>query len=47
MSFNNCLLTTNNPTQDAYEYLENAYKVLKATYICGQVEVGANGTRHI
>lgn len=47
MSFRNALCTTNNPQEDAHDYLERAFKILRATYICGQLEKGENGTIHI
>jgi len=43
----NYLLTLNNPTEPAQEYLDKIHQTLKAVYTVGQLEKGANGTIHI
>lgn len=46
-SARNFLVTKNNPECIPAEYLENMYKATKATYLCGQVEKGKEGTVHL
>lgn len=39
--------TYNNPKVDTKEYLAKWFNVAKATYVCGQLEMGDEGTPHI
>jgi len=39
--------TLNNPKVDTAEYLEAWYKVPGVVFVTGQLEKGAEGTRHI
>lgn len=41
------LMTTNNPAVETEPYLKAMYETLGAGYVCGQLEQGAEGTRHI
>lgn len=43
----NWLGTLNNPEEEPIVFLERLYTVGKATYVCGQLEKGAEGTVHI
>lgn len=43
----NYIMTYNNPDEDTKEFLEKLHKAAKATYTCGQLEKGENGTPHI
>jgi len=47
MACTNWLGTLNNPDVVPQEYLENFFTKLNATYVCGQLEKGAEGTAHI
>jgi len=47
MKANIWLVTKNNPIVSTDEYLEKFYTEAKASYVCGQLEKGANGTPHI
>lgn len=47
MTSKNWLMTLNNPTEFGSEYLEGLHKDTKATYTCGQLEKGAEGTLHL
>lgn len=47
MSARNWLCTLNNPQVDPKDYLELFYNTTKATYVCGQLEKGEEGTPHI
>lgn len=37
----------NNPTEFGSEYLEKFWSESKATYVCGQLEKGEEGTLHL
>lgn len=43
----NWLCTLNNPTEDPEGYLKLWHTQAKATYVCGQLEKGQEGTPHI
>lgn len=43
----NWLGTLNNPDCVPHEFLEELFNNAKATYVCGQLEKGENGTPHI
>lgn len=43
----NWIGTLNNPEVDAREYLEKWSQLKSVKYVCGQLEKGAEGTRHI
>lgn len=43
----NYLLTLNNPTDFAQDYLQKIHETLKAQYTVGQLEKGEQGTPHI
>lgn len=47
MKSNIWLATLNNPTELPKDYLEKFYAESKATYICGQLEKGKEGTPHM
>lgn len=40
------LLTLNNPELEGEEYMRSMFEQLKAAYVCGQLEQGAEGTPH-
>jgi len=37
----------NNPSVPPKDYLENWFTIGKATYVCGQLEKGEEGTEHV
>jgi len=47
MKASNWLCTLNNPTVTPQDYLEAWFTKAKATYVCGQLEKGKEGTPHI
>jgi hypothetical protein len=47
MKSSNWLCTLNNPSVPPEEYLEAWFTKAKATYVCGQLEKGKEGTPHI
>ena len=47
MACTNYIGTLNNPTEVPHEFLERVFNSLKAKYVCGQLERGAEGTPHI